>query len=165
MRIYRMMFVSGLLVAAVLAQDAVTFSKGVKRWSIKTSLMPGTISKPPVAVTFSKLRGLDPPAADLLQHPENRMRKAGESGLQEGDVVQTEGYIQLVALEASKKSDGTRTDGDYHIQVSDSRTDRDNVVIAEVPYSDFVSNAQLKTKVDALRAKLRSKLHKGQSFP
>src|SRR5439155_7209774 len=71
---------------------------------------------------------------------------------------------QLVALEASKKADGTRTDGDYHIQVSDSRTDRDNVVIMEVPYPDFASNAQLKTKVDALRAKLRGKLHKGTEF-
>ena len=146
-------------------QSTPNYAPGVARWDIKTSLMPGTLTKTPTKMQFTDLRGLAAPSAALLKNSSVRMRQSGASGPQEGDIITTDAWVQLVAVEASKKK-GTNevTDGDYHIQVSDARTNRDNVVIVEVPRPDFVSDPALKAKVQALRDLLKTKLHSGTEF-
>ena len=158
--------VSGLLLFVPgFGQNTPNFAPGVARWDIKTSLMPGGLNQTPTNMKFAALRGLNAPAADLLKHSDVRMRQQGASGPQEGDIISTDAWVQLVAVEASKKK-GTNevTDGDYHIQVSGSRTNRDNVVIVEVPQPEFVSDPALRQEVDALRTMLRAKLHNGTEF-
>ena len=153
-----------LLEMTGLAQDP-HFGPGVERWDIKTSLMPGTIGQAPHQITFTHLRDLHGPSAALLHDTSIRMRKAQATGPQEGDIVSTTGWVQLVAVEATKKKNtDIVTDGDYHIQVSAARDNRDGVVIVEVPRPEFVSDPALKQKVDALRAMLRTKLHGGTEF-
>lgn len=158
--------VSGLLLLMPgFGQNTPNFAPGVARWDLKTSLMTDGLAETPANLTFTALRGLKPPPADLLKHPDVRMRASGASGPQEGDIVSTDAWVQLVAVEASKKKGSSEvTDGDYHIQVSATRTNRDDVVIVEVPRPDFISDPALRQQVDALRTMLRTKLHSGTEF-
>jgi len=154
-----------LFVVFGFSQSTPNFAPGVARWDIKTSLMSGAINKTPHKMQFADLRGLSAPSATLLKNDKVRMRQSGASGPQEGDIISTDAWVQLVAVEAAKKK-GTNevTDGDYHIQVSDARTNRDDVVIVEVPQPEFVSDPALKAKVQALRDMLKTKLHSGTEF-
>src|SRR5437879_8180405 len=68
---------------------------------------------------------------------------------QEGDNVQTEVFVQLVML--------SQDDGDYHVQITTDATKRENCLIVEVPYEDFVSDSNLPNE-GAIRNKLRTKL-------
>ncbi len=155
-------------VAATAVAQEPTFAPGVARWRIKTSVLPGALEQKPRRIAFTRLRQLEQPPESMLHDrdtfADQPMREDNVSHLQEGDIVSTIGYVQLIAVEATKKSNGDRTDGDYHIQVSAERDNRDRVVIMEIPRPDFVSDTALRQKVAALRALLREKMKNGKEF-
>ena len=122
---------------------------GSKRWALKTSLKPG--ASPARRGDFVALDDLlslpDPPNADDLDHAAFSATLAppfsNSLHLKEGDVVEVAGWIHLIALEP---------DGDYHIQMTASRTDGNHNLIVEVPCATFVPSARLRSRVADVRA-------------
>ena len=145
-----------ILTVVILAQE---LKPGVARWNIKVSVMSGAASKKPAPLTVKQFKELDAPAFDPKAFKTKRMRSAGATGLQEGDMVKVEhAWVQIVALE--KNSEGV--DGDYHIQINEDRTNRDECVIVEVPYEDFAPNATLAKKYGTVRSTIRDKFFAGK---
>ncbi|MBI2681980.1 MAG: hypothetical protein HYX26_01960 [Acidobacteriales bacterium] len=145
-----------LLGAVILAQE---LKPGVARWNIKVSVLSGSASKTPKPLTVKQFKGLDAPAFDPKDYKTKRMRSPNEPGLQEGDIVKVEhAWVQLVALEKSSKG----VDGDYHIQINEDRTDRDECVIVEVPFEDFAPNQTLGKKYATVRSTIRDKFFGGK---
>jgi hypothetical protein len=161
-------------IAAVLAIASPTdgqetkWAPGVERWQVKTHLKQGNVSSRLRTIKLSDLKKLDWRNLSKIEDwktSEDCLREPGASSPQECDIVSTEGYVQLVAVEATKKKGGdARTDGDYHVQVSSSREDRDDVVIVEIPRPEFVDDPELRSAVLALREMFREKLHGGKEF-
>ena len=149
----RLSFGTCFLFAALTAGTAAEWGPGVERWEVKTHPKQGGLSSQPHPVALSDLKKLkwkELSTLDNWKTTEDCLRVQGGDAPQECDIVSTEGYIQLVALEGKKNSHGKRTDGDYHIQVSSSRTNRDDVVIVEVPRPEFVGDADLQTASSSL---------------
>ncbi|MCU1285225.1 MAG: hypothetical protein JWO13_1575 [Acidobacteriales bacterium] len=138
----------------------------------------GKVGDNPKSITIDQLRGLDVPKPETLKDAElakNLLPTDLKGGFHEGDIVQIKnGYIQLVATEASCKSNenkpkcGTKghpyTDGDYHIQVTDKYDLRDSNVIVEIPNPAFIDDPALKTRVTSVRNKLHKALVDGGEF-
>jgi hypothetical protein len=129
--------------------------KGVDRWRVKTTLDSAAEQKKPKSVKSDDLITLAEPDRHQYDyneyqhnqsHENDRMRNPSATALQEGDLVSTTGYVQLIASE---------DDGDYHIQIGPTREDRTKCVIVEVPRSDFLDAPDAKLGgLDTLRAKL-----------
>lgn len=128
------------------------------RWPVKTSLA-GPITTP-VSVSFSDLAAFPLPPqphkssakGDSTYQAQRYPAFTNPLNLQEGALIQTRGYLHLVASEG---------DGDYHSQISDSPTDGDHCVIVEVPNSDEGS-AELQPKFGAVRDFIQTKLLNGK---
>jgi hypothetical protein len=126
---------------------------GVERWPIKTSVPAGADLGHPKKVALSKLIALGDAAG--VKKNDSRYQDARipdpVDGLKEGQILSTTAYVWLVALES---------DGDYHIQVSDSPTSGDHCLIVEVPKDDpaFESDATLRDKAATVRQLIREKL-------
>jgi hypothetical protein len=136
--------------------------KGVNRWAVKTTVIPENFKSTgtPKKVTKMKLEDLlayPPPDPtkykykiyDAEKMETERMRDKDNVRPQEGDIVQTEGFVQLIML--------SEDDTDYHVQITQKPTDRANCMIVEVPFEDFVSDANLPNE-GAIRDTLRKKL-------
>ncbi len=134
------------------------YKAGVDRWSIKTSILENMPKK-------------NVPLKDLLmlQNPIKKFTKKYESkripkvvdpdSFREGDIISTNGWLKLVALEDNSK---THRDGDYHIQLVPKPNMTDSCFIVEVPYPGFISDPVLKKECSDVRSFIRDRLLKGK---
>jgi len=145
-----------LLLATLFAQAPQGMKPGTERWSVKTSLptTPGKAQN--VAITdLLAIQDVSGVKKDDKRYQSQRMPAAAGAKYNEGAMITTTAYLHLVAFE---------TDGDFHIQVSDSPTSGDNCLIVEVPNPDpaYVSNADLRPTFDAVRTFIKTNLLKGK---
>lgn len=129
---------------------------GVERWPIKTSVVANADQKTVALADLLKLP--DPPgvAKDDHRYQSNRIPSfQNPLGLKEGDQITTSGWLHLVAGE---------NDGDYHIQLSASKTSGDNCIVIEVPRGEpaFVTDASLRTTVAQVRQTIRKEFLRGK---
>lgn len=146
-----------VLVVVVAAAGQQAPKHGVERWPIKTSVPAGKTAKAKT-VALADLLAL----ADVKGVTKNDKRfqaaripaDAGEK-FPEGTLISTTGWLHLVAGE---------TDGDYHIQISNSATSGDQCLIVEVPNPDpdFVATAALRPEFDSVRTFIKTKLLAGK---
>ncbi|MCU1308357.1 MAG: hypothetical protein JWN45_3052 [Acidobacteriaceae bacterium] len=160
----RALCIGGVLIAiSVYASD---LKPGVDRWGVKTSVSKDQFKNgTPKKVTKMKLEDLlkfpppDPKKYDYktfdAQTTEiDRMRGQDANRPQEGDIVRTDGFVQLIML----SDDGAKhRDGDYHVQITSDVKDRSKCLIVEVPFEDFVTDSNIPDEA-ALRDTLRKKL-------
>lgn len=131
---------------------------GKQRWPIKTSVLPEASLAHRIAVTYGDLVKLDDPP-DVTKN-DHRFQSAripafpNPHGLKEGDIVTVTGWLHLVAGES---------DGDYHIQISDSRDSQARCLIVEVPKDDeaFVTSGAVRERAKAVREFVRATLLRG----
>lgn len=150
-------FAGALALPAALRAQACEHPGG-NRWALKTSLKPG--ATPARRGTFVALADLlrlpDPPDAAALNRRAFSATLAPAFAnplhLKEGDVIEVEGWIHLIALEP---------DGDYHLQMTASRNDGNHNLIVEVPCAAFVDSVRLRTRVAAVRAFVLNQLLHG----
>ncbi|HEY6951705.1 MAG TPA: hypothetical protein VI758_04820, partial [Bacteroidota bacterium] len=75
-------------------------------------------------------------------------------GLHEGDIVRVSGWLHLVAYE---------TDGDFHVQISDSEASGDHCLIVEVPYPTYVRSVpNLKKLCNSVRKFIKTTILNGK---
>ncbi len=128
---------------------------GVERRPIKTSLPPGTNVEQGKSVPYADLVKLSDPLG--VGKNDRRYQAAripaftNALGVKEGDILTTAGWLHLVAGE---------TDGDYHIQISDSQDSQASCLIVEVPNPDpaFVAAADLRPHFQKVRDFIKAKL-------
>jgi hypothetical protein len=129
---------------------------GVERWPIKTSAPK--LKDTPKVVSFEDLIAVPNPtgvAKDdaryqkaLIPHFDNALN------VDEGQIVQVTGWLHLIALE---------TDGDYHIQMSNSDTSGNHCLIVELPYPNFVKSSKaLKQQCTVVRNYIKKNILGGQ---
>ena len=103
----------------------------MERWPIKTSVLAGVDVSHGTPVAYADLVKLDdPPGVGKNDHRYQAARIPAFTnalGITEGDILTTTGWLHLVAGES---------DGDYHIQISDSQDSQVSCLIAEVPNPD-----------------------------
>ena len=105
----------------------------------------------------------DPPGVQLndARYQDARIPQFANSlNAKEGDILQTTGWLYLVA---------TETDCDYHIQISNQPrtttnkpTPQDNCIVVEAPKPDFVSNPNLQQNLSTVRSYIKTKILKGR---
>ena len=140
------------------AVSCTLLGQGVERWPVKTSVPAGANLAKSTTVPLADLLALKD--ADGVLHNDKRYQseripaKAGDK-YPEGKVVSTTGWLHLVAGE---------TDGDYHIQISNSATSGDPCLIVEVPNPDpkFTATAELQPKFQAVRDLIKTKMLAGK---
>ncbi len=140
----------------VFGQKPKGMKPGVERWPIKTSAHK--MNEIPKVIDFAKLIALPDPA-DVKKN-DSRFQDAfiptfqNSLNIQEGDIVRVSGWIHLVAFE---------TDGDYHVQISNSETLGDHCLIVEVPYPTYVKSApNLKKLCSTVRSTIKKNLPGGK---
>lgn len=129
----------------IYAQDS-EFTPGVKRWNIKTSLVNFK------TVPLADLLQLNKPFEHFIEAEFDKNRIpiiVQPDSLKEGDIVTTTGWLHLVAQE---------DDGDYHIQITNSREWEDSCLIVEVPYAGFVKDTGLSEKCADVRKFIREEI-------
>ncbi len=152
----RILFTLTVCVGLVFGQKPKGMKPGVERWSVKTSAQE--VNQTPRDVAFDSLVTLaDPPGvkkndpryqAALVPAFPNSMQ------LEEGEMVRVSGWLHLVAFE---------TDGDFHIQISNSETSGDHCLIVEVPYPTYVkSSADLGKMCSSVRGYIKKNMLKGR---
>ena len=147
-----------LFVAVLTAASGAAWSQGVERWPVKTSVPDGTNFSKAAQVALTDLLAL--PDAPGVGHDDAKYQsaripaKAGDK-FSEGQLLTTTGWLHLVAGE---------TDGDYHIQISDSDSTGDHCLIVEVPNPDakFTASADLQPKFAAVRDLIKTKMLAGK---
>jgi hypothetical protein len=161
----RALCIGGVLIA--ISVSASDLKPGVDRWGVKTTVSkdqfktngtPKKVSK----IKLDDLLNLAPPdpqkynykTFDAQTTGTERMRGQDSKRPQEGDIVQIEGYVQLVML---SREGPKHRDGDYHVQVTSDVNKRANCLIVEVPFEDFVTDSNIPDEA-ALRDTLRKKL-------
>lgn len=148
-----------ILAVAPMAAAQTCNGPGTERWPIKVSV-PGdaNLDKPKPAGLNELLALADPQG---ITHNDPRYQDAripafaNSLNVKEGDILQTTGWLYLVA---------TETDCDYHIQISnksrtttDQPTPEDDCIVVEAPKPDFVENADL--KLEGFRILLQRERH------
>jgi len=143
-------------VAFLSAQKPKGMKPGVERWLIKTSAHE--LYETPKVIAFDDLVALPDPGG--VSKNDSRYQDAfiptfqNSLNLHEGDIVSVSGWLHLVAYE---------TDGDYHIQISNSATSGDHCLIIEVPYPTYVKNAlNLKKLCSAERSTIKKSMLGGK---
>jgi hypothetical protein len=147
-----------LFVAVLTAASGAAWSQGVERWPVKTSVPDGTNFSKAAQVALTDLLAL--PDAPGVGHDDAKYQsaripaKAGDK-FSEGQLLTTTGWLHLVAGE---------TDGDYHIQISDSDSTGDHCLIVEVPNPDpkVTASADLQPKFAAVRDLIKTKMLAGK---
>jgi ribosomal protein S9 len=131
---------------------------GHDRWTVKTSAKS---TEQPKKATIAKLKALDPLFAAGEKESKADREKYDKTvhpkvigGFHEGQIIAVQhAYVQLLAREAAKnKTHDDYEDADYHIQINDSRDEREGCYIVEIPDPQFVPDADLKAKVTKARA-------------
>lgn len=146
----------GLLFVSPGTAQEKNLGPGTDRWPVKTS---ADLEQTPKSVTISKLKNLptlftDSESEASRKEHQDKVHDIVKGGLQEGQILAVQhGYLQLIAREASpNKKHHDFEDGDYHIQIGETRDEREGCVIVEIPDPDFVKDAALKAKVTQARA-------------
>jgi hypothetical protein len=144
----------GALLLAAQEQD----KPGTERWSIKTSIPDAAKLDRSTAVDLSELLVL-PDAHGVTkneqQYQSARIPAVKNARFSEGDVIRTTGWLHLVAGE---------TDGDYHIQISNSPESGSPCLIVEVPNPNapFTSSAELRPLFTSVRDFIKTRLLAGK---
>ncbi len=130
---------------AVAAQ--LTVKPGKERWPIKTSVPEGldlTRGKPVLYADLVHLADAEGVSKNDARYQATRIPLATALQAKEGDILTTTGWVHLVAAES---------DGDYHIQLSESRASQATCLIVEVPNPDpaFVATEALRPHFQAVR--------------
>src|SRR4030095_886310 len=146
-----------LILSTAFAADEL--QPGVARWNVKVGVLSSALNKKAKPLTVDELKQLPAPPFEPKDFKTKRMRSAGSTDLQEGDVVRVKNaWVQLVALE---KADNGR-DGDYHIQINPDRTNRDECGIVEGPYEKIAPKDALGEKYGNVRSLIRDKFFEGK---
>ena len=158
-----MRLATAVLASIVLPQalHAACTEPGKERWAIKSSVPAGALTKSPTHVDLSDLIAL----ADAQGVGHNDARygtaripgPANAAGLTEGQMIATDDWLHLVALEGN--------DCEYHIQLSGSPTDGNHCLIVEIAKDDATSimtDAALRAKAGGVRGFVRTKRLKGK---
>jgi hypothetical protein len=147
-----------VLIAAALVAAQAPPHPGVMRWSIKTSIPAGAEIDHAKSVKLADmLQFPEPPASINVTKNDSRFQSAlipsfpNSLNLKEGDIVRVRGWLHIIAAE---------DDGDYHIQLSASRSDGNQCLIVEAPRpeTDFVTSTDLWPLLEAERSWARDKL-------
>jgi hypothetical protein len=127
------------------------------RWQVKTSLAPDADPARATAVPLADLIALpEVPGVtegDKRYQTERIAGPVGRSGLREGQMVTTRGWLHLVAHPA---------DDDYHLQLTASQASGDGALIVEIPDPQKVGDARLRPLADAARRWVRDRALGGQ---
>ena len=107
-----------VLVLVVSAAGQQATKHGVERWSIKTSVPAGKTAKAKAVdladmLALAEVKGV---TKDDKRYQSARIPADAGEKFPEGTLISTTGWLHLVAGE---------TDGDYHIQISNSATSGD----------------------------------------
>ncbi len=146
-----------VLVLVVSAAGQQATKRGVERWPIKTSVPAGATAKAkivdlPDLLALPDVQGV---TKDDKRYQSARIPAQAGQKFPEGTLISTTGWLHLVAGE---------TDGDYHIQISNSATSGDQCLIVEVPNPDpeFVATAALRPEFEAVRTFIKTKMLAGK---
>lgn len=137
----------------ILAQEDIDVAPGVDRWEVKTGIAHLGMPKKVALGKLLALPLLDEEYNDT-NYPDKLIPVTVSNNLHEGDIITTEGYLHLVALE---KASGNKRDGDYHIQLTLSPEWGDSCFIVEIPYPDFAA-ANIKEHCGNARSFIREEL-------
>jgi hypothetical protein len=113
------------------------FTPGKERWLVKTSV---TRFGPAQEISLRDLLDLPPPIPvyskkDRKEYQDKRFPEpVGGQQLREGDIIITEGYILLAALEKDEHG----ADADYHVQVRITPDWADTCFVIEATYPPFI---------------------------
>ncbi len=147
------------LFTAAWAVAAQHVKPGVERWPIKTSLAPHADVAHPKQVDLVELLNLEDPPGVAKDDPryQSQLIPAFPNSLdvKEGDIITTKGWLHVVAGEA---------DGDYHIQISDSRDSGNRCLIVEAPKNDpaFVADPAVRALTGKVRKFIFDKVLQGK---
>ena len=136
-------------------------SPGKERWTIKTSVKEHAKRR---SLSLREILDLENPISKQADASDSaRITNAvGTKKLREGDMITTEGWMKLVALE---KTGSAKSDGDYHIQLRVSQAWGDTCLIVEVPWEKFVTDDSVSAWCARVREFIRSKILKKQKNP
>jgi hypothetical protein len=151
----RTLLLTTIALVTVFAADQ-PIKPGTERWPVKTSLAAGASTAQTIPLSELLAMGdVDGVTKDDKRYQSERMPAQSGAKHKEGDMLSTTGYLHLVAGE---------TDGDYHIQISDSPDSGDHCLVVEVPNPDpeFEKDATLQPKFEAVRTFIKTKLLKGK---
>jgi hypothetical protein len=135
------------------AQDV---NPGVERWAVKTSLQLHPQKK---KATINKLLNLPDPIVKESEAPDDSRISERAGGLKEGNLITTNAWLHLVALERDSKK---HSDGDYHIQLRSSKEWGDTCFVVEIPNPDFIEDPALKDSCIHAREFVRKMLLKNK---
>src|SRR2546425_1451171 len=161
-RQFRSPWAAGLIILATVVGLTPRVANGAhERWKIKTTVSASMLNHPK-AINLSDLKQLR--SFDHLSTSEFDAKLIKDSppgsNLHEGDVMRTTGWLHLIAWEH-----GSSGDGDFHMQLSTSRTDGRNCVIMEVPDPDAEDvPSSLQPRFRTLRQTLEAKVLHGHSW-
>lgn len=146
------------LFVLVTAVSGSLLGQGVERWSVKTSVPTGTNFSKPTKVALADLLALKDAAGvthNDKRYDSTRIPAAAGDKLPEGKLVSTTGWLHLVAGE---------TDGDYHIQISNSAASGDPCLIVETPNEGekYTATAELRPMFQAARDLIKTKMLAGK---
>lgn len=147
--------------ASAAPKKAKSFAPGKARWEIKTTIPPGASTWAFKYVDLATLLAIKPPPGakghsrkmDHVRYP----AASNASGLVEGDIISTTGWIHLIAAEP---------DGDYHIQIgeTDKNMARCFIVEAPRPAKKFVKDDRVLQATTAVRQALLDKALDGKEL-
>ena len=148
--------------AIVCAQSGLDVELGVDRWKIKTAADKLSETSKSKHIPLEKLLRLPLLAPEYSKGDYDEVLIPQSPGLKlnEGDIITTEGYMHLVALE---RASDTHKDGDYHIQITLNPEWTDSCFIVEIPYKAFIKNKDLKDLCDKNRQFIRKRILKDES--
>ncbi|MFL5753740.1 MAG: hypothetical protein ACJ76F_10050 [Bacteroidia bacterium] len=141
------------------SQSGLDVEPGVDRWEVKTTAAKLTETTKPRHVVLETLLRLPlmAPEYSKSDYDDKLIPKSPAPRLKEGDIITTEGYMHLVALE---RASDTHKDGDYHIQITLSPEWTDSCFIVEIPYKAFAKNKDLKDLCEKNRLFIRKRILK-----
>ncbi len=133
--------------------------KNHERWPIKTSITSDPLLSTPVVEDITEFANFKPVAPGSVKtFVDKFIPLPAKTGLSEGQIVQTEGYIHLVAFEGSD-------DSDYHVQMNASPTNDPSgltpCLIVEIPHPLAAANPNLAAQFAAARKLLRDNCFAG----
>jgi hypothetical protein len=147
-----------LLNLITLSAQSLHLEPGVERWAIKTSLSDHPLKR---KVPINDLLSLPNPVdRDNSRYDSVRIPfTVGSRHLREGEIVTTNAWLHLVALEDDSRN---HRDGDYHVQIRNSSEWNDSCLIVEVPYPEFVADSALAIKCGTVRQFIKDNLLQGK---
>jgi hypothetical protein len=137
---------------------------GKARWTLKSSVPPGSDLSSSTQVALADLLTLGEPVPAVTKNDSRYSKKLipafdNPHHLKEGDIVSTEGWIYLIATEGN--------DCEYHIQMADDPHNGSPCMVVEVPKPDAksVKSKTLRAKIKSVRNIIRTNIFNGSEPP